>query len=52
VYLRITGCIVLPMKKPKRNTANAMIHVDLSTSVKGSNLPVWGRCWGKFISLG
>ena len=35
----MTGCIVFPIKNPKRNTANAIIHVDLSISVKGSNFP-------------
>ena len=37
-YLRITGCMVFPIKKPKRNTAKAIIQVDLSTFSNKSNL--------------
>ena len=32
----MTGCMVLPMKKPSKNTANATIQVDLSTDEKKS----------------
>ena len=42
VYRSMTGCMVFPMKKPSRNTANAIIQVDFSTFANISLLVACG----------